>query len=272
MHLWGAPFSLITETVQVVLRLYGSPAEVLFGFDCDSCCCAYDGREVLLTPRCYLALQRMVNIVNPIHAWPNRASYELRLAKYATRGFAVAVPGLDRTRVDTAIYSLGFSKLQGLARLLRIAFEIEREQNIGRMDMDPLVPPEPRHISALRKTVHDDMDPVGALLMGANGFYDETPAKVMVPSVYCNGEPSAYHWFPDMGGDLDDFPPCSESRDPAWIEIVDYTETVDDVDFVPGRLVDAWSDSSKSREILNMKMDREDVDNLYYAGAYKVVD
>jgi hypothetical protein len=100
MHLWSE--SCITETIQVVLRLYDSPVEVLFGFDCDCCCCAYNGREVLLTPRCYLALQRFVNILNPINAWPNRPSYELRLAKYATRGFAVGVPGLDRTLVDTA--------------------------------------------------------------------------------------------------------------------------------------------------------------------------
>jgi hypothetical protein len=97
------------------------------------------------------------------------------------------------------------------------------------------------------------MDPAGALVTGANGFYDEVPGKVLVPSVYCVGGPSPSHWYPDVGGLIDDFPLCSESRDPAWEEIVDYTGTDNYAACVPHRLVDAWSDSSKSREILNMK-------------------
>ena len=32
--------------VQIILRLYSSPAEVLMGFDIDSCCVAYDGTSV----------------------------------------------------------------------------------------------------------------------------------------------------------------------------------------------------------------------------------
>jgi hypothetical protein len=276
MHMWDTPaFGMqgvgITETIQVVLRLYASVAEVLVGFDCDTCSCAYDGREVLLTPRCHRALERMVNILNPIHAWPNRPSYELRLAKYACRGFAVAVPGRDRFRVDHSIYNRAFPKLKGLARLLRIAFDIEKATNDS--SIDPSIAPEPRDVSALRPMVIQDTEPVD-LLLDDRGCYDEM-SNVMVPSVYCSGEASAYHWFPDSFGHLDNFPLCSQSRDPAWLEIADYRNTPSGVvgpDVVPYQLKDAWSDSSKSREILNMKMDREDVDNLYYSAAYKVVD
>lgn len=31
------------RSVQIVLRLYHSPAEILAGFDIDAPCCAYDG-------------------------------------------------------------------------------------------------------------------------------------------------------------------------------------------------------------------------------------
>jgi len=44
--------SEVETRVQIVLRLYESPTEVLVGFDVDCCCCAYDGRNVWLTPRC----------------------------------------------------------------------------------------------------------------------------------------------------------------------------------------------------------------------------
>ena len=46
-------------TVQIVLRLYESPAEVLLGFDVDCCCAAFDPvtRKVLCTQRGLRALR-----------------------------------------------------------------------------------------------------------------------------------------------------------------------------------------------------------------------
>ena len=46
------------------------------------------------------ALRTGVNVLNPLHAWPNRATYEFRLCKYASRGWPVAVPALDVRRID----------------------------------------------------------------------------------------------------------------------------------------------------------------------------
>ena len=66
------------QTVQIVLRLYQSAAEVLAGFDCDCICCGYDGEAVWALPRCLRALRTGVNLLNPLHAWPNRPAYELR--------------------------------------------------------------------------------------------------------------------------------------------------------------------------------------------------
>ena len=68
----------VKQTVQIVLRLYQSAAEVLAGFDCDCICCGYDGEAVWALPRCLRALRTGVNLLNPLHAWPNRPAYELR--------------------------------------------------------------------------------------------------------------------------------------------------------------------------------------------------
>eukprot|EP00775_Hariotina_reticulata_P008499 gene8499-8681_t len=84
------------QHVQVVLRLYSCPAEVLMGFDIDSCCVAFDGER--LSP-----------------------SYETRLAKYSRRGFRVAVPGFPGRRgIDSSIYLLPYMECKGLAKLLRL--------------------------------------------------------------------------------------------------------------------------------------------------------
>ena len=100
-------------TVQIVLRLYESPAEVLLGFDCDCCCVGFDGDRVWGLPRALRAIQYGTNILNPLHAWPSKASYEFRLVKYALRGYSISVPGLEAVDVDlTKIFELPLSGLR----------------------------------------------------------------------------------------------------------------------------------------------------------------
>ena len=88
MHRWGAPIHHmpsppVDPPVQIVLRLYQSPSEVLHGFDIDPCCVAYDGQGLYALPRAIESLRYGQIILNPLHAWPNEPAYELRLAKYA---------------------------------------------------------------------------------------------------------------------------------------------------------------------------------------------
>jgi hypothetical protein len=77
--------------VQVVLRLYSNPAEVLMGFDLDSCCVAYTGAgadgqpHVWALPRARRALNLRCNVVDPER---QSLTFESRLIKYAQRGFA----------------------------------------------------------------------------------------------------------------------------------------------------------------------------------------
>ncbi|KAK2459398.1 hypothetical protein APHAL10511_008585 [Amanita phalloides] len=103
------------RSVQIVLRLYHSPAEVLAGFDIDAPCCAYDGARVWANPRAIVAMMRQCNTTDVTRRSP---SYEVRLSKYARRGFEVYVPSLVRTDIDPTIFERSIVRVEGLARLL----------------------------------------------------------------------------------------------------------------------------------------------------------
>ncbi|KDR74215.1 hypothetical protein GALMADRAFT_123653 [Galerina marginata CBS 339.88] len=103
------------RSVQIVLRLYQSPAEILAGFDIDAPCCAYDGNRIWANPRAVVAMMRQCNTVDMTRRSP---SYEVRLAKYSRRAFEVYVPTLQRTEVDPTIYERSIARMEGLARLL----------------------------------------------------------------------------------------------------------------------------------------------------------
>ncbi|KAI0656088.1 ankyrin [Cubamyces menziesii] len=103
------------RSVQIVLRLYSSPAEILAGFDVDAPCCLFDGQRVWANPRAIVAMMRQCNTVDMTRRSP---SYEVRLAKYSARGFEVHVPNLRREDVDPTIFERSITRIQGLARLL----------------------------------------------------------------------------------------------------------------------------------------------------------
>ena len=50
--------------VQVILRLYKNPGEVLLGFDIDSCGVGFDGKDVYAETRFRRALTKGYNLVN----------------------------------------------------------------------------------------------------------------------------------------------------------------------------------------------------------------
>jgi hypothetical protein len=93
-------FKYPIRPIQVILRLYKSPAEILMGFDIDCCCIAYDGINLWALPRCRRALNTRMNLVDVDR---QSTTYEIRLAKYAKRGFRVGVPGLDMRLVTTKL-------------------------------------------------------------------------------------------------------------------------------------------------------------------------
>lgn len=101
--------------VQVVLRIYSSPYEVLAGFDVDSCTILYDGKQVYTTPRGHSALMLGANTIDMSRRSP---SYEMRLAKYGVRGFEVLIPDYRPEQVDPNIFDKPWSLLIGLQRLI----------------------------------------------------------------------------------------------------------------------------------------------------------
>ncbi|KAL6076304.1 Ankyrin [Balamuthia mandrillaris] len=102
--------------IQIILRLYKSPAEVLLGFDIDCCTFGFDGKNVWAMERGYRALTKRYNLVNPTR---RSSTYESRLLKYAKRGFIVAVPNLDKARVDKDnLFQKNAWEASGLGKLL----------------------------------------------------------------------------------------------------------------------------------------------------------
>lgn len=85
-------------SIQVILRAYHSPSEVLHGFDVDCCGIGYDGKNIWLTDRALFSLRSGYNTFSFDRMSP---SYEWRLAKYGQRGMSLHVPGYDRMKVDT---------------------------------------------------------------------------------------------------------------------------------------------------------------------------
>jgi hypothetical protein len=98
-----------------VLRIYRSISEILTGFDVDSSCVGYDGKQVYASPR---ALAAFVTQINTIDLTRRSPSYENRLSKYARRGFEIYWPLLDRSRIDPTLFERSFGRTLGLARLL----------------------------------------------------------------------------------------------------------------------------------------------------------
>jgi len=96
-HVWSME---VDAHVQLVLHIFKNAAEILTGFDVDCSAIGFDGSHVVALPRAIRALERGYNVVNPLHSWPNRATYELRLVKYAFRGFGklegISVRGDER--------------------------------------------------------------------------------------------------------------------------------------------------------------------------------
>ncbi len=106
------------RSIQVVSRLYVSPAEVLHGFDVDSCCVGWDGTRVLCPPRTIRAFNMRCNVVDLTR---RSLSYEHRLFKYAKREFAIAVNGISREEISPRIYDRALyerKRPEGLEALL----------------------------------------------------------------------------------------------------------------------------------------------------------
>ena len=113
------------RTIQIVLRIYKNIREILSGFDLDSCTFAYDGNNVWTIPRGHRAICYQLNIMDPGR---QSTTYEFRSIKYASRGFAIGIPGLRRHKINPHIYFKKSSRLCGLAKLLNMAVKFQSKK------------------------------------------------------------------------------------------------------------------------------------------------
>ena len=262
-------------TIQIVLRLYESPAEVLLGFDCDCCCLGFDGEHVWALPRAIRAIQYGCNILNPLHAWPSKASYEFRLVKYAIRGYAISVPGLREVDVDIEkIISKPLSELNGFARLIRLALAYDGFQTVN----------SGKNVDSLRSPVRLNVwrRRIGLILTGESRIGEshigpivrdlaETLKTALGPLEYArlasgwdyndDGEmsnllPSNIETFPTMNLKI----AVSEGEGWAKISLCNTPELK-----IPAKLEDAWDASKRSREYL--QINEGDLDSTYFAFA-----
>ena len=79
--------------LQIILRAFPSLSSILHGFDVPSCCIAYDGRQVYMTYLAAWAHAFRANIVWPAY---QSTTYERRLIKYFSRGYALVIPLIRR--------------------------------------------------------------------------------------------------------------------------------------------------------------------------------
>lgn len=144
--------------VQIVLRLYRTPSEILSGFDVDCSAVAYDGKQVWAAPRALAAFVMQMNTIDLTRRSP---SYESRLAKYARRGFEVHWPILERKRIDPTVYERAFKGVVGLARLLvleRLPHPSDRDEYLAQRRMErgrPALPWQARYRQQLPGNVKD---------------------------------------------------------------------------------------------------------------------
>jgi hypothetical protein len=114
-----------TINIQVILRLYNSIAQVISGFDIDSCCIAYDGKKFYCMPRFSRAIKLGYNIADPER---QSTTYAQRLTKYRNRGFDIAIPGFIDTNI-TCNFLKNFREYKGLAKILSYTFNLRNFQN-----------------------------------------------------------------------------------------------------------------------------------------------
>ncbi|KAJ7058769.1 hypothetical protein C8F01DRAFT_281773 [Mycena amicta] len=82
--------------IQIVLKLVKSPKDVLLNFDLDICAMGWDGSELYMLPRCVRAIETgynvfTMNMIQGHYLSERRASQEVRVSKYAYRGYGIRI-------------------------------------------------------------------------------------------------------------------------------------------------------------------------------------
>ena len=104
--------------VQVITCTYKSTADLLLRFDVDCCAIAWEPMQgrIVATRRSLQALRTKVNVAASTF---ETSSYMTRLEKYARRGFALCIPGLDVALVRDDVLHGAYTFYEDLSMLLK---------------------------------------------------------------------------------------------------------------------------------------------------------
>jgi hypothetical protein len=102
---------------QIIRRLYSCPQEVIAGFDVDSCCILTTlDRQIYVTERGEYSIKNGYNTLNFERMSP---SYEYRLLKYNTRGFAIWIPFMEHFKENAIFCKSIYDKKKGSTIFLK---------------------------------------------------------------------------------------------------------------------------------------------------------
>jgi hypothetical protein len=103
--------------MQVVLTTYSSVEALLASFDIDAACACYDMSKgsFVVSPRCRRALEYRVNVMQSSR---HSVAFTHRLEKYASRGFAIGLPGLDTSLLHPDLLSAFYIRMKNKRDLL----------------------------------------------------------------------------------------------------------------------------------------------------------
>ena len=115
----GVQYGYKSCIIQIIYsRLYTSISEILLGFDIDSCCCAYNGKDVYILPKTEFAYKHCVNITG-VDSTRFSNSYTNRLIKYNfDKGFSIYVPGFKQELLKNL--DVNQHKLEGFAKIYKM--------------------------------------------------------------------------------------------------------------------------------------------------------
>ncbi|KAI4186425.1 MAG: hypothetical protein L6R41_003503 [Letrouitia leprolyta] len=130
--------------IQIILKLVTSPLDILLNIDLDACALGFDGSRVLMLPRCARAIEAGYSVFTMDLIWGHhlgnrRESQEIRIFKYADRGFGLRIlpsyvrslekqgskdklPSENEAQRDMVGPTRTFDGEAGLKTLRRIAF------------------------------------------------------------------------------------------------------------------------------------------------------
>lgn len=124
--------------IQIVLRNYHTPAEILIGFDLPCVRVLFDGQGILMLRSARNAIVNRYNVLTGYQPF-RTGSYERRAIKYLNRGYDIRILNFEPSRVNQDLYKKNYRGFpRGLALILYTLNQNPNKREIFLESYDPL--------------------------------------------------------------------------------------------------------------------------------------